>query len=397
MTPEEHWTEHAPRPRRPRLGPILHRVAAELPHISEAKGMRMEGGTRLAFLSFTGVQNARTLVVHAAEPTSKSVSLLALGEAFLRAAVAAAGWTRGPVQHDQVEAAGPLARWLGPRGSSVACKRRLSRSQWAETLGWLVSKLRLVGDKDSELSVSPVQAVPPTPIVEGGAGDGGGRRTAAKGDLAVGIRCVCGGVLWEIARWPRARGVAVGGLGRARVAPPSPAEEGEPLYAARGHLGCFMEARARKPRSSAIELSTGRGCGRGGRCRTRTARASASTPGDARCARIDNICGSAEVRIGRRADRRRRHRLLATTSPSRARTATSSGSSRPLVRPASTGHDASKALDPRLRPHLPTDSAFFIAAHPSKPGSGTRGRSRSPTGGTLPDRQTPPRSFRSLR
>ena len=77
MTPEEHWTEHAPRPRRPLLGPILHRVAAELPHISEAKGMRMEGGTRLAFLSFYGVQNARTLVVHAAEPTSKSVSLLA--------------------------------------------------------------------------------------------------------------------------------------------------------------------------------------------------------------------------------------------------------------------------------------------------------------------------------
>ena len=166
MTPEEHWTEHAPRPRRPRLGPILHRVAAELPHISEAKGMRMEGGTRLAFLSFYGVQNARTLVVHAAEPTSKSVSLLALDEAFLRAAVAAAGWTRGPVQHDQVEAAGPLARWLGPRGSSVACKRRLSRSQWAETLGWLVGKLRLVGDKDSlVVCVEPVQAVPPTPVV----------------------------------------------------------------------------------------------------------------------------------------------------------------------------------------------------------------------------------------
>ena len=166
MTPEEQWTEHAPRPRRPRLGPILHRVAAELPHISEAKGMRMEGGTRLAFLSFYGVQNARTLVVHAAEPTSKSVSLLALDEAFLRAAVAAAGWTRGPVQHDQVEAAGPLARWLGPRGSSVACKRRLSRSQWAETLGWLVGKLRLVGDKDSlVVCVEPVQAVPPTPVV----------------------------------------------------------------------------------------------------------------------------------------------------------------------------------------------------------------------------------------
>ena len=106
MTPEEHWTEHAPRPRRPRLGPILHRVAAELPHISEAKGMRMEGGTRLAFLSFYGVQNARTLVVHAAEPTSKSVALLALDEACLRAAGAAAGWTRGPVQYDQVEAAG---------------------------------------------------------------------------------------------------------------------------------------------------------------------------------------------------------------------------------------------------------------------------------------------------
>ena len=129
--------------------------------------MRMEGGTRLAFLSFYGVQNARTLVVHAAEPTSKSVSLLALDEAFLRAAVAAAGWTRGPVQHVQVEAAGPLARWLGPRGSSVACKRRLSRSQWAETLGWLVSKLRLVGDKDSLMvCVEPVQAVPPTPVVE---------------------------------------------------------------------------------------------------------------------------------------------------------------------------------------------------------------------------------------
>ena len=128
MTPEEHWTEHAPRPRRPRLGPLLHRVAAELPHISEAKGMRMEGGTRLAFLSFYGVQNARTLVVHAAEPTSKSVSLLALDEAFLRAAVAAAGWTRGPVQHVQVEAAGPLARWLGQLNLSCVQPRKPTRA-----------------------------------------------------------------------------------------------------------------------------------------------------------------------------------------------------------------------------------------------------------------------------
>ena len=138
-------------------------MAAELPHISEAKGMRMEGGTRLAFLSFYGVQNARTLVVHAAEPTSQRVAARAR-RGVSRAAVAAAGWTRGPQRPG--EAAGPLARWLGPRGSSVACKRRLSRSQWAETLGWLVSKLRLVGDKDSlVVCVEPVQAVPPTPVV----------------------------------------------------------------------------------------------------------------------------------------------------------------------------------------------------------------------------------------
>ena len=166
MTPEEHWTEHAPRPRRPRLGPLLHRVAAELPHISEAKGMRMEGGTRLAFLSFYGVQNARTLVVHAAEPTSKSVSLLALEEAFLRAAVAAAGWTRGPA-----------ARPGGGRGTARALARparvvgRLQAAALAVAMGRDTRlarvKLRLVGDKDSlTVCVEPVQAVPPTPIVE---------------------------------------------------------------------------------------------------------------------------------------------------------------------------------------------------------------------------------------
>ena len=32
MTPEEHWTGTRRGLRRPRLGPILHRVAAELPH-----------------------------------------------------------------------------------------------------------------------------------------------------------------------------------------------------------------------------------------------------------------------------------------------------------------------------------------------------------------------------
>ena len=164
MTPEEHWTEHAPRPRRPRLGPLLHRVAAELPHISAAKGMRMEGGTRLAFLSFYGVQNARTLVVHAAEPTSKSVSLLALDEAFLRAAVAAAGWTRGPVQHDQVEAAAPLARWLGPRGSSVALAD-LGLDAFAEAYYGRLREAAGAPGSPSVASVVPV-SLPPSPAEE---------------------------------------------------------------------------------------------------------------------------------------------------------------------------------------------------------------------------------------
>ena len=84
-------------------------------------------------------------------------ALLALDEAYLRATVAAAGWTRG--RSDGLEAAAPLARWLGPRGSSVACKRRLSRSQWAETLGWLVGKLRLVGDKDSDIEAGRAAGV----------------------------------------------------------------------------------------------------------------------------------------------------------------------------------------------------------------------------------------------
>ena len=269
MTPEEHWTEHAPRPSRPRLGPILHRVAAELPHISEAKGMRMEGGTRLAFLSFYGVQNARTLVVHAAEPTSKSVSLLALDEAFLRAAVAAAGWTRGPVQHDQVDAAGPLARWLGPRGSSVACKRRLSRSQWAETLGWLVSKLRLVGDKDSlTVCVEPVQAVPPTPIVERSRRWWRTRTTATSRiwGWTPSRRRTTG----DCAR-PRAR------RGRRRSLPSCPCRS-RPRRRRRSRTPC------RRPRSSrmgAWRRARGRAqrdrlrggaparCGRGGRCPTR--------------------------------------------------------------------------------------------------------------------------------
>ena len=95
--------------------------------------MRMEGGTRLAFLSFYGVQNARTLVVHAAEPTSKSVSLLALdeaGEAGLPAralmALARAGYSAvleelGPTPTDAANEGGtPAVR----RARSI-CTRRL--------------------------------------------------------------------------------------------------------------------------------------------------------------------------------------------------------------------------------------------------------------------------------
>ena len=78
--------------------------------------MRMEGGTRLAFLSFCGVQNARTLVVRGRAHVQKRVA--ARARPVTRAAVAAAGW-RGC--KDGWTPPGPLARWLGPRGSSVAC------------------------------------------------------------------------------------------------------------------------------------------------------------------------------------------------------------------------------------------------------------------------------------
>ena len=162
----QQW-EQQTKTRRPRLGPLLHRTAAELPHVVGTDRMRIEGGARLAFLSFYGVPNARTLVVHAAEPTSRSVSLLALDETTLRACVEAAGWNvRTALARQPIEAAGPLARWLGPRGSSVACKRRLSRAQWAETLGWLVGRLRLVGDKGPlVVCAAPVDAdAPATPV-----------------------------------------------------------------------------------------------------------------------------------------------------------------------------------------------------------------------------------------
>ena len=137
--------------------------------------MRMEGGTRLAFLSFYGVQNARTLVVHAAEPTSKSVSLLALDEAFLRAAVAAAGWTRGPV-----------GRPGGGRGTARALARparvvrRLQAAALAVAMGRDTQLARVqIAARGRQGFVSCLCRTSPGRAADaccyGGAGDGGRR------------------------------------------------------------------------------------------------------------------------------------------------------------------------------------------------------------------------------